>query len=220
MTLEEKIGYTFKRKILLEQALTPPLLQKHKHAKVFERLEFLGDRLLGLVIAEALYSYFPKANEGDLAKRLGYLTSREFCQQIAEKLELHEHININHQNLQGTSVLANTIEALIAAIYSDCGSLEIVQKFIQRFWQNAIEEAADLARDPKSSLQELVQKRGMPLPLYKEIGRVGPDHSPEYELEVSISTGEKATGIGKNKKIAERDAAINLLAIINNEKQG
>jgi ribonuclease-3 len=214
MTLEEKIGYTFKRKILLEQALTPPLLQKHKYGKVFERLEFLGDRLLGLVIAEALYAYFPKATEGDLAKRLGHLTSREFCHRIAETLQLQEHINIAPQDLKGTSVLANVIEALIAAIYSDCGSLETVQSFIHRFWQDAIEEVEDLAKDPKSTLQEWVQKRGMQLPLYSEIGRSGPDHSPEYKLEVSIDTGEKAIGLGKNKKIAERDAATNLLQII------
>lgn len=218
MTLEEKIGYTFKRKVLLEQALTPPLLQKHKYGKAFERLEFLGDRILGLVIAEALYSYFPKDNEGELAKRLGYLTSREFCHQIAEALQIEQHINISPKDLKGTSVLANLIEALIAAIYVDCGSLETVQRFIHQFWQHAIEEVEDLAKDPKSTLQEWVQKRGMALPVYQEIARFGPDHSPEYELEVSIDTGIKAIGKGKNKKIAERDAATNLLAIISKGK--
>lgn len=215
MNIEQQIGYEFKNKRLLEQALTPPVLQKKKLSKAFERLEFLGDRVLGLVIAEALYCGFPNSNEGELAKRMGYLTSRDFCHKIAIKIDLAKYINTHESNLKGTSVLSNTVESIIAAIYIDSG-LESVQKFIYKFWQEAFEKIEEMPKDSKSVLQETMQKKGLGVPLYTEVKRFGPDHAPEYEIKVSIDSGESATGRGKNKKIAEQESAKNLLKIITN----
>jgi ribonuclease-3 len=210
MTIEVVLGYTFKRKSLLVQALAPPVLQHRKHGKAFERLEFLGDRVLGIVIAEALYVHYPHDEEGKLAKRLGYLASREFCDIIADKINLAKFLPISADDLRGTSILANCIEALIAALYID-GGLTASQDFIHKYWGEAIESIDDLPKDPKTLVQEWAQKRGMEIPQYQEISRTGPDHAPEYLLEVSLQNGLKARGYGKNKKLAERDAATKIL---------
>lgn len=218
MNIEEVLGYYFKKKSLLHQALTPPVLQQRKHGKAFERLEFLGDRILGLVIAEALYSYYPYDEEGKLAKRLSYLTSREFCHTIAEQIELAQFIPVKAEELKGTSILANCIEAIIAALYID-GGMTASQEFIHKFWEKAIRTLEELPRDPKTLVQEWAQKRGMDIPTYKEIKRSGPDHAPTYILEISLQNGWTATGEGKNKKHAEREAAQELWQIIENHKE-
>lgn len=217
MMLEDILGYSFKRKILLTQALTPPVLQQRKQGKVFERLEFLGDRVLGLVIAEALYVHYSHDEEGKLAKRLSYLTSREFCHIIAERIDLAQFIPIKIDELKGTSVLANCMESIIAALYID-GGLEASQNFIHKYWHDAICNTEELPKDSKTLVQEWAQKRGMGIPEYKEIGRSGPDHAPCYILEVTLQNGWTATGEGKNKKHAERDAAQKLWNIIASQK--
>ncbi len=213
MTMESILDYSFKRKTLLVQALAPPVLQHRKHGKAFERLEFLGDRILGLVIAEALYSHYNHDEEGKLAKRLGYLTSREFCHKIAESINLAEFLPINSTELVGTSVLANCIEALIAALYID-GGIEASQNFIHKYWGKSIQALDEMPKDPKTLVQEWVQKLGMLVPEYKEIGRTGPDHAPIYLVEILLQNGLVTTGQGKNKKLAERDAAEKLWQII------
>ena len=213
MTLEEILGYGFKRKTLLAQAMSPPVLQNRKNGKAFERLEFLGDRVLGIVIAEALYSYYQYDEEGKLAKRLGYLTSREFCNTIAETLNLAKFLPISSDELSGTSILANCIEALIASLYID-GGMEASQNFIHKYWGNAIQEADVIPKDHKTLVQEWVQKRGMDIPEYTQICRTGPDHAPSYTVEVALKNGLTATGEGKNKKLAERDAAEKIWKII------
>lgn len=217
MMLEDILGYSFKRKILLTQALTPPVLQQRKQGKFFERLEFLGDRVLGLVIAEALYAHYAHDEEGKLAKRLSYLTSREFCHIIAERLDLARFIPLKVDELKGTSVLANCVESIIAALYID-GGLEAAQNFIHKYWHDAICNVEELPKDAKTLVQEWAQKKGMEIPEYKEIGRSGPDHAPSYILEVTLQNGLKATGEGKNKKLAERDAAQKLWQIITSHK--
>lgn len=218
MNIEQVINYEFKNKRLLEQSLSPPILRKKKIAKAFERLEFLGDRILGLVIAEALYSYFPNSSEGDLAKRISYLTSRELCHKIGEKLKIYNYLDIPLKEIQSTSIIANTMEALIAAVYVDSGSFTTAQKFILNIWQEALEQLVEPPKDYKSSLQEWAQKRGLAVPLYTEKNRLGPDHAPEYELEVSVETGESCAGVGKNKKAAEQNAAKKLLTLLQNKK--
>ncbi len=217
MILEDILGYSFKRKILLTQALTPPVLQQRKQGKAFERLEFLGDRVLGLVIAEALYVHYSHDEEGKLAKRLSYLTSREFCHIIAERIDLAQFIPIKIDELKGTSVLANCVESIIAALYID-GGLEASQNFIHKYWSDAIHNVEELPKDSKTLVQEWAQKKGMEIPEYKEIGRSGPDHAPNYVLEISLQNGWTATGEGKNKKYAERDAAQKLWHIIASQK--
>lgn len=218
MLIEDILGYSFKRKILLTQALTPPVLQQRKQGKAFERLEFLGDRILGLVIAEALYVYYPHDEEGKLAKRLSYLTSREFCHVIAERLDLARFIPISAEELKGTSILANCIESIIAALYID-GGIIAAQEFIHKYWGETLHTLEELPKDPKTLVQEWAQKRGMGIPEYKEIERSGPDHSPMYILEISLQNGWVATGEGRNKKYAERDAAQKLLDIITTQQK-
>ena len=213
MTIEAILGYSFKRKTLLVQALAPPVLQHRKHGKAFERLEFLGDRVLGIVIAEALYAHYAHDDEGKLAKRLGYLTSREFCHSIAQTINLAQFLPISNEELSGTSILANCIEALIAALYID-GGLQASQDFIHKYWGDEIQALDELPKDPKTLVQEWAQKRGMLIPQYQEIGHTGPDHAPSYVLEISLQNGLAATGTGKNKKLAERDAATKLWQII------
>ena len=213
MTIEEVLGYQFKKKSLLVQALTPPVLQQRKNGKAFERLEFLGDRILGLVIAEALYVHYCYDEEGKLAKRLSYLASREFCHTIAEKMQLADFIPNKVDELKGTSILSNCIEALIAALYID-GGFEVAQNFIHKFWGEAIRELNELPKDPKTLVQEWAQKKGMDIPTYTELKRSGPDHAPLYMLEISLTNGWKAIGEGKNKKLAEKDAAEKLWHVI------
>lgn len=204
--IEDILSHTFKRKTLLSHALTPPVLQQRKKGKVFERLEFLGDRILGLIIAEALYIHYPHDEEGKLAKRLSYLTSREFCNIIAENIELSKFLPLKKNELKGTSILANCIEALIAALYID-GGLEAAQGFVHKYWGKAVYELEELPKDPKTLIQEWAQKNGLAIPDYKEIKRSGPDHAPIYVLEISLQNGLSAIGEGKNKKLAEKDAA-------------
>lgn len=204
--IENILGHHFKRKILLNQALTPPVLQHRKNGRAFERLEFLGDRVLGLIIAEALYAHYSHDEEGKLAKRFSYLTSREFCNIIAENINLSTFLPLKEKDLKGTSILANCVEALIAALYID-GGLNSAQNFIYKYWQTAIYDLEELPKDPKTLVQEWAQKNGLEIPQYTEINRVGPDHAPRYVLEVSLENGLTARGEGKNKKLAEKDAA-------------
>ncbi|MCE2716062.1 MAG: ribonuclease III [Pseudomonadota bacterium] len=204
--IEEILGHTFKKQTVLTQALTPPALQQRKKGKAFERLEFLGDRILGLIIAEALYTHYAHDEEGKLAKRLSYLTSREFCNIVAEHINLAEFLPLKKHELQGTSILANCIEALIAALYID-GGMEAAQRFVHKYWESAIYTLEELPKDPKTLVQEWAQKNGLPIPQYKEIKRSGPDHAPIYILEVSLQNGLKGIGEGKNKKLAEKEAA-------------
>ncbi len=213
---EDILDHSFKRKTLLAQALTPPVLQQRKQGKAFERLEFLGDRILGLVIAEALYSHYTHDEEGKLAKRLSYLTSREFCHIVAERINLAQFLPISADELKGTSILANCIEAIIAALYID-GRMEAAQSFIHKYWKNEIYALEELPKDPKTLVQEWAQKRGMDIPEYIEIERSGPDHAPTYTLKISLTNGLTAVGEGKNKKLAERNAAQRLWSIIDSE---
>lgn len=206
MNLEEILSYSFKRKTLLNQAMSPPVLQNRKNGKAFERLEFLGDRVLGLVIAEALYAHYPYDEEGKLARRLGYLTSREFCHALAEKVNLAKFLPISEADLNGTSILTNCIEALIASLYID-GGMEAAQNFIHKYWGSAIQEPDIVPKDHKTLVQEWAQKNGMEIPQYVQVGRTGPDHAPSYTVKVILGNGLTAIGEGKNKKLAERDAA-------------
>ena len=213
MTIEDILGYDFKKKTLLVQAMSPPVLQHRKNGRVFERLEFLGDRVLAIVIAEALYSYYTHDEEGKLAKRLGYLTSREFCHKVAETIDLAQFLPISKDDIIGTSILSNCIEALIAALYID-GGIEASQNFIHKYWGSAIQDIDEMPKDHKTLVQEWSQKHGMEIPEYMQVDRTGPDHAPSYIVEVVLKNGLTSTGQGKNKKLAERDAAQKLWQII------
>lgn len=222
--LTERLGHEFKQKSLLQGALTHPSLgggtgRRKNAGTLYERLEFLGDRVLGLTVADWLYRSFPDDTEGDLAKRHAALVNRVALKKIALALELPRFLRVAKGEQAATqrsqTILSDAIEALIGALYLD-GGMEIAQKFIRRFWQDALAaqtQAAQLA-DPKTILQEWAQGRGLPLPAYKVISREGPAHAPKFVIEVTVQGQPAAQAEGAAKREAEKRAAAALLEIV------
>lgn len=183
-----------------------------------ERLEFLGDRVLGLVVAERLFENYPITDEGGLAVRLNALVRREACAQAAEAAELGPYISMANSDLRGDrrskrAILANACEALIAALYLD-GGLQAARDFVFRFWESMFEGLAPELRDPKTVLQEWTQSGALKKkvqPEYQLKTREGPDHAPAFTVEVRIPGHEPASGKGLSKREAEQDAARRLL---------
>jgi ribonuclease-3 len=211
--LEQRLGYTFKKKTYAIKALTHTSVQRRDGE--FQRLEFLGDRVLGLTIAHTLYTAFTKKTEGDLAKVLGYLVSKEACDHVAMELGLEDFLIQSKERASANSaILADGVEALLGAIYLD-SNFETCQKVVKHLWQNLLSNGTTtLPRDAKSTLQEWVQKQGLPVPTYAIIERTGPDHSPFFAIQVSLSTGEEALGYGHSKRQGEQKAAETLLATL------
>ncbi len=208
----QAFGYRFRNPDLLTEALTHP---SHEGKGSFERLEFLGDRVLGLVIAERLYTMFPVADEGRLAPLLNLLVRRETLARIAKNIGLPDFIILAPGEAatggrNKPAILADACEAVIAAIYLD-GGLEEARNFVMRFWNQSLRNLPNVATDPKTALQELLQARGEALPVYVEVSREGPPHDPHFTIEVSSASGAKALGAGSSKRKAERDAARALL---------
>ena len=214
--LQEALGHVFKEADLLDRALTHPSAVPGQRAKLSnQRLEFLGDRVLGLVIAESVYSKYEQEREGGLAPRLNALVSREACATVGERLSLSEYVLMDSSDRQQggheqPSVLADVVEALIGAIYLD-GGLTAASRFVQRQWKTDLAGLRGRLKDAKSSLQEWAQGRGLPMPDYETLSRTGPDHSPEFKVEVRLESGEVAIGMGRTKQSAERAAATALL---------
>lgn len=212
-TLETEINYSFKDKTLLNNALTHSSMQK-AHINN-ERLEFLGDRVLGLVVADIIYAKFEGEDEGKLAKRHTALVRRDALFNVANKINIEAHIQISAAERKSggskkKTILSNAIEAIIGAIYTD-GGYESAYKFIANFWQDMIETQDAPPEDAKSALQEWAQSRSLPLPIYKLVRKSGTDHNPEFEMEVFVETLGKATAIDNSKKKAEKKAAEELL---------
>ncbi len=204
----EKIGYTFKDLDLLDRALTHA-----SHAssgrKDYERLEFLGDRVLGLVAADELYRRFPRNPEGMLARRFVVLVRQDTCAEVARELGLAELIRKGHRAgglANNPRVLGDACEALIAAIYLD-GGLEPAKDFILRYWKPFFDRAAKIDKDPKTALQEWALGEGLPLPAYIEEKRSGPDHAPSFVMTVEVEGLASAVGEGPSKRSAEQSAA-------------
>lgn len=217
-SLYEKIGYSFKEESLLKEALT--------HSSVgwtrtnYERLEFLGDRVLGLVIAHLLYERFPDFSEGELAPRHAHLVNRSTLAQVASTLRLQDYIQMASSERRSggrtkTSLLSDACEALIAALYLD-GGFEVARLFITRFWREALDTCHTLAKDPKSELQEKVQAMGKSAPQYEILSRTGPDHIPTFVVEVQVEGLPRVQGTGASKRLAEQEAAGALLRKIQN----
>ena len=198
---------SFRNKKLLDQALQLPF--KGKRA-AYERLEFLGDRVVGLIVSEMLYTTFPKENEGSMAKRFSALTREETLAKIAEQIGLPDMLITNEDELRhNTSVLSDVCEAVMAAIYLDQG-LEAVRTFMVPLWKPLIELETHIPQDAKSALQELTQKKYRKLPQYTLISQTGPDHNPIFTVCASVGK-KKAVGEGSSKKNAELNAAELLL---------
>lgn len=214
--LERHIGYHFQKPELLQQACTHPSLStSHRGIAPFERLEFLGDRVLALVIVEHLYKQFPSAPEGMLAHRLARLVCRPFLADVMREGRLSPYIHFSGVlSGQEDRVLADACEALIGALYLD-GGLEKAQKFIMEFWKEALSQSTDTPKDPKSRLQEWTQGHWHGLPLYLDQEERTSDGQVHFTSEASLpSLGLKAESQGRSKKAAQSQAAEKLWGLI------
>ena len=211
--LEAVLQYSFTDKHRLELALTHSSLKQSKSDPSYERLEFLGDRVLGLVIAEVMLEEFPDAAEGKLAPRLATLVSGATLAGVARSISLGRYIRMTEGEANaGTntrnSVLADCCEAVIGAIYLD-GGLDAARTFIRRAWETAMRDVEP--RVAKTELQEWLQGRGLPLPEYTVIERTGPSHNPEFTVELRVSGQPEVRATGASKRAAELLAAHRML---------
>ena len=208
--LEKRTGHRFLDMKRLERALTHSSVQIPSRAN-YERLEFLGDSVLGLTGAEMLFDAFPDAPEGELSVRRNALVNAETCAAIADEIGLAELIHtgsdiksLNDKRLM--NVRADVVEALIATIYLD-GGLDAVRPFVKRFWRPRSLETGAGRRDAKTELQEWAHQQGNAHPVYAILSRSGPDHDPLFTVEVSVKGFAPETGEGRSKRIAEQGAA-------------
>ena len=211
----ERLGHRFRDPVLLLRALTHASIAGPSRPSN-ERLEFLGDRVLGLVIADALFRADAAAAEGALAPRLNALVRLETCAEVARGLGLGEALRLGRSEaLTGgrrkEALLGDALEAVIAAVYLDAG-FEAARAVVLRLWDDRIDAAPGVVRDAKSALQEWAQARGLPPPDYAEAARSGPDHAPVFTVRVALATGETAEGAARSKRAAEQAAAAALLA--------
>ena len=216
-TIQERIGYSFKDRDLLVRALTHPSAVASADSVRLsnQRLEFLGDRVLNLIIAERLIERRKTESEGDLAPRLNRFVKKGACAEAVRHFGLQGYIILSDGEVASggrdrESTLGDACEAMIGAIYQD-GGLSAARKFIERGWAEQFESAPVETRDPKTLLQEWAQGQGLPLPKYSVVSRSGPDHAPVYEIEVQVAPHGEATATGSSKRDAERNAAALLL---------
>jgi ribonuclease-3 len=215
--LENRIGYRFSDNALLACALThiSALKGPRNRAGSYQRLEFLGDHVLGLVISDMLFRSFPKADEGELSRRLADLVRKETCAEIAVSIELGAAIKLGSSEVNAgarkrPAILADVCEAVIGAAYLD-GGYPAAAALVERLWQERMRATAQPLRDPKTVLQEWAQARGLPTPAYREVARSGPDHSPEFRVAVQLPNFAPAEGSGRSKRAAEQAAAAAML---------
>lgn len=216
--LAELLGHKFSRPALLTEALThrSAVSAKAEERYGYERLEFLGDRVLGLVIASLLFKHYPSESEGQLARRFNALVQGETLATVSESIGLGDYLILAASEEQAggrsnRSLLADVCEAVIAALYLD-GGLPAAETFISRYWLPLVTAKTRPRRDAKTRLQEWAQSRGLPLPVYQTIGREGPAHSPRFAIRVSVEGLGTAEGRGGSKRVAEQHAAGELLA--------
>jgi len=206
--LEKKIKCNFKNKDLLIKSLTHKSFNKDNN---YEKLEFLGDRVLGLIIAKKLLEIYPNEREGILDKKFASLVNKKTCLEIAKKIDLHKYVltfNVkNRKNLIEDKVLADCCEALLGSIYLDKGFI-IVEKVILNLWSSNIKDSVVTQIDAKTKLQEFSLKRYKRLPIYKLISNSGPRHMPIFKVAVKLQDTKFYTAQGKSKKDAEQNAAI------------
>ena len=221
--LPKIIGYGFAQRELLQEALTHPSAlvaeRRGRSRKLvgrgYERLEFLGDRVLGLVVADLLWRRFEDEPEGDLTRRHTHLVRREALARVAEAIELGPHLILSRAEAaagaaRNPGILADACEALIAAIFVD-GGFAAASSFVRRFWEPLIDEMEEPPRDPKTALQEWAQARGLALPAYELVSTSGPDHSPLFTVAASVLGRDRATATASSKRLAEARAAATLL---------
>ena len=206
--LEKKIKISFKNKSLLVKSLTHKSFDKKNNN---EKIEFLGDRVLGLVMAKKLLEIYPNEKEGILDKKFASLVNKKTCLEIAKKIELNKYVltfNLrNKKNLIEDKVLSDSCEALIGSIYLDQG-FQIVEKVILNLWSDQIKNSIVTHIDAKTKLQEFSLKKFKKLPIYKVISNTGPKHKPLFKVGVKLQDTKFYVSQGKSKKDAEQNAAV------------
>jgi ribonuclease-3 len=216
--LEDRIGHQFADKALLERALTHiSALSGGPQNRVasYQRLEFLGDHVLGLVISDMLFRAYPKANEGELSRRLADLVRKETCAEVARAMDLGPALKLgNSESHAGgrlrATILADACEALVGAVFID-GGYQAADALIERFWKERMLRPLQPLRDAKTMLQEWAQARGLPTPAYRELARTGPHHDPQFRVAVALPDRPPAEGLGSSKRAAEQAAAAAML---------
>jgi ribonuclease III len=221
--LAQTIGHVFARPALLAEALTHPSAvgpargksRRRSVQRHYERLEFLGDRVLGLVIADLLWHRFETEPEGHMTQRMADLVRRETVARVALDIGLDRHLMLSPSEAaagaaRNPSILANVCEAVIAAIYLD-GGLPAAEGFIRRWWEPLIDGMGGPPRDPKTRLQEWAQARGLGLPVYRLVASEGPDHAPRFTVAASVGQSGEASASASSKRAAEAEAAASLL---------
>ncbi|MHA1598892.1 MAG: ribonuclease III [Alphaproteobacteria bacterium] len=215
--LAKVLGHDFKNPDLLKLALVHPSMaaMRSARAETNQRLEFLGDRVLGLSIATMLYESFPNEEEGDMARRHTALVRRETLARVAVELDLGDHVQLakSEQGAGGRdnpALLSDTCEAVIAAIYLDAGFL-VADAFIRRHWTALMDEDLQPPQDAKTELQEYAQGLGLDLPAYTQTDRTGPQHAPVFTMQVCVGDHPPAFAEGASKRVAEQAAATILL---------
>ncbi len=216
--LADAIGHRFASDTFLKRALTHSSFVDPKTSnrpQNFERLEFVGDRVLGLVIAELLYETFPGSDEGGLATRYNMLVRKETCARVAGDIALGSYLLLSAGEAEAggrhkKAILGNACESLIAAIYMD-GGLEAARTFIVKHWASYLEQVANPPQDAKTALQEWAQSKGLPPPCYNVENKEGPDHAPRFTIRVSVEGFDPEQADGGSKRSAEQTAATQVL---------
>lgn len=223
--LADTFGHRFAHPDLLREALTHPSASgpgagkpsraRPARQRGYERLEFLGDRVLGLVVADLLYSTFPQEDEGALAKRLAALARKDTLASVAAAADLGAHLVLSKAESQAggrnnPTMLADACEAVIGALYLD-GGLAAAAGFIRRYWQPLMAAEARPPQDAKTALQEWAQGAALPLPVYRTVRTEGPPHDPLFAVEVQVQGQPAVTATGRTKRTAEQAAATQLL---------
>ena len=212
---EKIIKYNFKKTSLIEKSLTHKSFNSEINN---EKLEFLGDRVLGLVISEKLLEKYPNEKEGIIDKKFANLVNKKTCCSIAKKINLKKFIFLgaSHKKMERSSdkIISDCLEAIVGAIYLD-GGLKAAEKFILNFWNEYLLKSSVTLIDSKTKLQEFSLKKFKELPKYIFFKKIGPQHKPLFKTEVQIPNSKKISGEGSSKKKAQQNAAAKLLKILN-----
>ena len=223
--LELTLGHTFATRALLDEALrhrgSLGVKSQARDPQVSnERLEFLGDRVLGLILADMLLKAFPTEDEGALAQRFAALASAPTLDDVAGTIRLADHVKVapgQRADEADTAVLPDALEALIGALYLD-GGLEAARKFVMAQWEPLLKTAITPPKDAKTALQEWAQARGLPLPAYEVVAESGPAHAPHFQMTATIQGYPLARGEGRTKRLATQAAASALLGTLPKDK--
>jgi ribonuclease-3 len=213
--LEARVGHAFENPALLHAALTH-VSASPQRPESYERLEFLGDRVLGLAVAHMLYESFPEVSEGDLSRRLAALVRKESCALVAEAWGVGPFIRLGEGEAQTggrrkRAILGDVCEAIIGAVFLDAGAAA-AEKVVRGAFGDMMRAAADDLRDAKTALQEWAQARKLAMPRYSVASRGGPDHAPSFEVAVEIEGFAPAHGAGGSKRVAEQAAAATFMS--------